>query len=474
MFEELSKKGKRMKNLLKILILIFFIVRSRSKKCELKDKLHSRSFSLNQLKGKYDLAVRKDMYLSLIEKITKKNFEHYCNEDQLKNIDMQTSDAFLIHQTNKEKKECVILEKSRIKLMKFQPKEGKMTIYFSENLKNGGEFAYKFIIKNMKRGGSVRAIMPILTFNSKNEGELYDKITYEIPYDSNGVEVEVKPFIFTSTSMNFFGLVSIPKLIFIILLTSAAFWFHLGMHEKHYPLHLVIISFSWLYLFIILASAIGIESTWINSAGLLLFIVAGVILLQFIKYETRKRLGYWLNFLILFEFFCETADISDNWMIVISLEVVVFVCLYGIGKVMLYMREEEKIPQGVDFNKEIMVTVLLAMKLVVYLARPIEPIRNPIYSVKLLGVKSTLPPTQETVEIFLVLGILLLCFFTSRMGVVFYRRRAKLVRGEDYGSRDSEDMFATKIIDDSLYEDTIHHDLDETFRRETDSDMLKI
>lgn len=59
------------------------------------------------------------------------------------------------------------------------------------------------------------------------------------------------------------------------------------------------------------------------------------------------------------------------------------------------------------------------------------------------------------------------------MLLVFYKRRAKSARGEDYGSCNTED-YGLKYVDDSYdHNDTFHGGLDDTMR-DTSSNLLKI
>lgn len=416
----------------------------------LKDMVHSRSFILDELLGKYDKARTENITISLIEKLKKEDFQRHCNLAKIDNLEELMEDAFLLYSTDSAKKECIVLRKSKIKLMLFEEETKKLTTYFSEEgcTVGGGKMRYIFMIKKHNGAGSGGETKPKITFKECKTVNAYNKIIYEIPCGDNS-RVLVKPFVFTSLPYSIYNMISIPKFLFIIVLLYASFCLNLGMHQRHFPLHHTLISFSWIYLFLILASTLGFENVWINSAMLVVFVVLGVALMQFINYQTRKTIALWINFLIFFEFYCEIVDISSSGLLVLLFELSLFTILVGLGKLMIFFRSQDKIPKGVNFDEEIIVTALLGMKITVYLFRANEPVRNPIFSIKLIGIESTLPPSEDLLEICVVYGLFLIVFFITRMIIVLYQRKAKESRNEDYEKVDSN-VYDTHHIDQSM------------------------
>lgn len=476
-------KGKKLSIL--ILVISTFFQLSKSQEFQFRDMVHSRSFCLNKLAGIYDIARTKNLLLSLIKQPPKEDFEQFCSEEQLKKITKENlTDVFLIFQPNEDKKECIYFRKSDIKLIFYYKNEEKLISFFSQKFKISEEkelkIAYKFIIVRMSQSGlkDQKAILPKFYFKETTTSSPYKEIIYEIPYDKKEVEIEMKSFIFTSSGASIFGLISLPKFLLILILLFSSFWFHLGMHEKQFPLHLIMIGFSWIYLFLIIASLIKIENTYINTAILMCFVIFGVILMQFLKYEQKKKIAFWMNFIILFEVYCETVDLMDNGLVVLIVEIIVFIFLAGLGRLILALRDEIKLAKGVNLMDEAVVTGLFGMKMVVYLARANEPLRNPLFSIGLFEMESTLPEKEKTVELILIFSGLLLGYFLLRFGVILHRRRKKASREDDYNS--DSGFYVTKGIDQTFDNDDSFafgretFDLDESGADENTANLLKI
>jgi len=235
-------------------------------------------------------------------------------------------------------------------------------------------------------------------------------------------------YIFTSGSYLVLGYITIPRLLMILLTLSFVLIFHLDQPYKHYPLHQFLIVLNSFYFLLGIIPVFSIKIEWINNLILLGLTGLTCVSLQFMTYSVRKKLGFWSNLMIFAEIFLETMDGFNSKLFAFGLILVVFFALVLIGWLVIKLLNFKKFIENESIIRkhkiklflEVLVTSMLALKMVAFSTRLSEPFRIPIYIYKMFFLPAFYKPTKK-VSMIVQSAVFVLIFYSVRMSIVIWR-----------------------------------------------------
>ena len=429
---------------------------AKTRACKLEDQMNFRTFDLSQFEDHTQMS-SEFFAIDLCSPIPNSIIEQICEIPTKAGKPEQFENVFFIKKwTNDVISKCTILTTDDIDYTKFDRAANQITIYVSEiGQKTDLQESLAVQIHLFVRNSSITE--DEIIWSRPGAEDPYLHVYMQIPPLKAKPVILQTNWIFTSSAvkLTFF---TIPRLILFLVLFLGSLCLTLDLPKIHFPLYHIMFAFNMLTLFLALEFIFEIPNEYITGVMLLAWIVMAALSLQTLPGYLTNRIIEWTNLVIFWEIYIETIDLLPNKYIFFVVLAIALLIDWLIGMVIFrcFSRLER-----IEFRREVIVTALISLRLLVYLVRAGDPLRNPILGFSTFGMVPVLNAIDQGILLFLAV-IFLPGFFAVRMLLVAFVKARKVgvivVKDEGYylknQSVNETDVFIgekTEILNESRY-----------------------